>query len=423
MRYTVYNLVVDVKAKLHGASIGDRLQRGLDEGRRNMLKNITPPEMKRNSYIEQALYDQVEIYAIPQDVKYEDIVDIRPLDKDKNLDSINKPLAHLYQRQFDQKNRENIFSINFIDGLKTMSIFRPKHLHKHQHLIVNEINSLTENGTWNTSGNVVNLRLDELNHVTKKASLSFDINNSSAFGSIENFTMTPVNINDYLNTGAAFSWLSFSIPTNMISVKLTMGSNQTDLTTDYYYSTVARPHDGNEFQTGWNLLKYILNNLNTVGNPNPKSIGYIRFDFVTNSQEIPGCNIDSLIVRKGHIYEMTYNSSYCLIDQKTRAWKKMTTKNSDQFPFEEDTYQIIMLETALAIQKDIYASNIGASFDISGIENDLSNAYKNYIANHKEETIEPEQYTDQMGRMGYGYTEGTGRRRHRPDDWFEESQE
>lgn len=423
MRYTVYNLIRDINRKIHGSTITDGFTGQLDEGRRNMIKIIKPPEMKRTAFIEYAVYDEVEKYAIPEDVTYEDIVDIVPIDKDRNLDTIAKPVAHVYQRQFDQKRRDNIFSINWENGVKTMAIYRPKGLKRHQRLVINDIDSISENGSWNTSGNVVNLRLDELNHVSKKASLSFDINDSSSEGSISNFTMKPVDINDYMNVGAAFSFLSFPIPEHLLSVKLTMGSNQTDLTTDFFYQTVTHPHDNNEFTTGWSLLKYMLNDLNSEGNPNPKSIGYIRFDFTTDGQAIPACNIDSLVVRKGKIYEITYNSAYCLIDARTRAWKKFTTANSDEFPFEEDTYQILMLETALVVQKDIYASNIGASFDISGIENDLQSAYQIYFSNHKEEIIEPEQYTDSMGRMAYGYTERVGRSTHRADNWFEQDEE
>lgn len=419
MRYTVYDIIQDVKRKIHGGTITGGIEGSLDEGRRNMLKKLKPPEMKREAYIEQALYDQVDRYAIPEDVKYEDIVDIKELDKYRNLDSICRPLAHVYQRQFNQKNRENIFSINWDSGVKTMSIYRPKHLHKYQHIVINEVNSLTENGTWNTGGNVVNLRLDELNHITKKASLRFDINDSSDTGFIQNFTMRTVDINDYLNIGAAFSWLNIPLPVEMIAVKLTLGSNQSDLTTDYYYSTVNQPHDNNEFVSGWNLLKYMLNNLVSVGNPNPKSIGYIRWDFTTTSKSIPNCNIDSLVARKGYVYEMTYNSAYCLIDAQTRAWKKLTTKNSDQFPFEEDTYQILMLETALVVQKDLYANNQAALGDVTDIKDDLIVAYADYKKNHKAEFIEPEQYTNQMGRFTYGGVQNSGRHCHRQDGWFE----
>lgn len=420
MRYTVYNLITDVKRKIHGGSIPSTIQSALDEGRRNLIGKIKPPEMQRNAYIEQAIYDQVEKYAIPEDVKYEDVVDIKELSCYRNLDTLWKPLSQVYRREFDQKNRDNIFHIGWLSGVKTMDINRPKGLHKYQHIVLNYVNSLTENGSWNVGGNVVNLRLDELNHITKKASLSFDINDSSSSGFIENFTMTPVDIYDYLNTGATFSWLNIPIPQEMVAVKLIMGSNQSDLSTDYYYASVNQPHDNNEFITGWNLLKYMLNNLSSVGNPNPKAIGYLRLEFTTTGKAIPACNMDAIVARKGHVYEMIYNSSYCLIDPQTRAWKKLTTKNSDEFPFEEDTYQLIMLETALVVQKDLYANSMGAQSDVTDIENELVKKYAEYKKQHKAEFIEPNQYTNVMGRQTYGYPYGeSGRHCSRPDGWFQ----
>lgn len=420
-RYTVYDLIIDVKGKIHGGSVPNSIQASLDEGRRNMLRNIKPPEMERKAYIEQAFYRNVDKYAVPEDVKYEDVVDIKRLSSYRNLDTLQTPLAQVYRRQFDAKDRENIFAINYEDGVKTMSIYRPKGLHKNEHVVVNEVNSLTENGTWNVGGNVVNLRLDELNHITRAASLSFDINDSDARGWIENHTMKPVDISDYLNTGAAFSWLSLPIPKNMTSVRLTLGSNQTDLTTDFYGATVNQPHDNNEFTTLWNLLKYMLNNLTSTGNPNPKSVGYIRFDFTTTGAAIPNCNLDSLVVRKGHVYEMVYNSRWCIIDAFTRAWKKKTTVNSDQFPFEEDGYQIIMLETALVVQKNIYANNAASKADVADIESQLADAYSKFRREHKAEFIDPEQRTNIMGRQVYGAGyEGWRHDRHsRPDGWHD----
>ena len=419
MRYTVYDLIIDIKRKVHGASV-TQIQSSLDEARRNLISKVRPPEMERKAYIEQALYDQVEKYAIAEDCKYQDIVDIKKLSHYRNLDTLWKPLAQVYRRQFDQKNRDNIFAINWENGVKTMSIFRPTGLHKYQHIILNECNSLDKNGTWNVGGNVVNLRLDELNHVSKKASLSFDINNSSTTGFIENFTLDSVDINDYMNIGAVFGWINIPIPTAFTSVKLTLGSNTTNLATDLFYATVNQPHDNNEFVTGWNLLKWMLNNLTSVGNPNPKAITYIRFDFNTTGEAIPNCNIDSFIVRKGYVYEMVYNSSYCLIDAQTRAWKKLTTKNSDQFPFEEDSYQLIMLETALVIQKYLYANNAGAASDVTGIEVELQGKYIEYRKKHKDEFIEPEQYSNVMGRQnyGYGYNRESNDHHARPNDWF-----
>lgn len=419
MRYTVYNLITDIKRKIHGGSIPSTIAANIDEGRRNMIGKIRPPEMQRNSYIEQAIYDQVERYAVPEDTKYQDVIDIKELSCYKNLDTLWRPLASVYRRQFDQKNRDNIFYIGWLSGVKTMSINRPKGLHKYQHIVLNYANSLTENGTWNVGGNVVNLRLDELNHVTKKASLSFDINDSFSSGFIENFTMDTVNIYDYLNIGASFTWLNIPIPKELINVKLVMGSNQADLTTDYFYASVNQPHDNNQFIPGWNLLRYMLNNLISVGNPNPKAIGYIRVEFTTTGKAIPGCNLDSIIARKGYVYEMVYNSAYCFIDAATQVWKKFTDKNSDEMPFEEDSYQLLMLESALVVQKDLYANNAGAASDVTSIESELATKYAEYKKNHKGEFIEPEQHTNVMGRQAYGYWYQNNQHCSRPNNWFE----
>jgi hypothetical protein len=300
-----------------------------------------------------------------------------------------------------------------------MSIFHPRGLKEYNHKIVNDVDSLTENGSWNVGGNVVDLRLDELNHITRKASLSFDINNTSNTGFIENFTMRSVNIEDYMNDGAVFVWLNFPIPTEIVSVKLTLGSNTSNLATDLYYATVNQPHDNNSFVVNWNLLKYMLNDVTSVGNPNPKDIKYIRLDFTTTGQAIANCNLNSIMARKGEVYEMSYNSSFCFVDATTGAWKQYTTANSDFIAAEEDTYQILMLESALVVQKNIYGNNAGSMADVTSIETELAKKYKEYKRQHKAEMIEPQQYTNQIGRQYYGYGERyMGRHRHRPDGWF-----
>lgn len=417
-RYTTYNLKQDVKRRVH--SIRVPTDEEIDEGRRNLLKQIKPPEMARVGYIEQALYPKVERYAAPDDLKYEDVIDIKVLDKYHNLDTLAAPLAQVYRREFDQKIRENVFAINWDDGVKTMSIFHPRGLKNCNHITINDVDSLTENGTWNVGGNVVNLRLDELTHITRKASLSFDINNSSATGFITCIGMNSVNLADYLNKGAAFLWLSLSIPKNIVSVKLTLGSDPTDLTNDLYYATVNQPHDNNAFVTQWNLLKYMLNNLNTVGTPNPKALIYMRIDFVTTGLAIPGCHINSVMARKGEVYEIAYNSSYCFIDAFTGAWKKITTEGSDIMPFEEDSYQILMLETTIVTAKNVYGNGVGPKVDTADVTDELKEAYKAYKKSHKAEFIEPNQYTNQMGRQHYG-GQYLGRHDHhsRPEGWFE----
>lgn len=407
MKYTVYDLQVDVKRKLHGGGINN-LPASLDEGRRKMIGVIKPPEMVRSAYFEQALYDQINKYAIAEDVSYDNIIEVKMLSGYRNVDTLDHPLELVYRRQFDQKRRHarNVINITNENGVKYAQLYHPRGLRECQHLLVNDVNSLNQNGTWNVGGNITNLRLDRLNHITGKASLLFDINDSQTTGFIQNFTMNPVNIADYLNVGACFTWLNLPLPREMLTVQITLGSGGPGtLTTDYYTATVNQPHDNNVFINDWNLLKYMLNNLESVGTPNPKAINFVRFDFTTTGKPIPACNLDNIVVRKGVVYYYLYNSAYCIIDPLTRAWKQRTTSNSDILPMEEDTYQILMLETALVEQQILYANNFGAASDVTSIQSELFDKYTEYKLNHTNETLEPTESSYVLGTMYDGWTE------------------
>ncbi len=148
----------------------------------------------------------------------------------------------------------------------------------------------------------------------------------------------------------------------------------------------------------------MLNNLNSVGNPNPKDIKYIRFDFTTTGVPIPNCNIDTLAVRKGVVYQYRYNSQYCIIDPLTKAWKQRTTSNSDILPLEEDSYEILMLETALVEQEYLFANNFGSANDVNSLRSKLFDKYEKYRLKHTDETLELTEETYVLGTMYDGYT-------------------
>lgn len=407
--YNLYQLEQFVNRHTHGVGVSQvaNFLNSIDDGRISLLGKIRPPELVRKMNMEQALYDQIDRYAIPIDLKYEDVIEIKKLSDKRNVDTLEHPLEVVYRRRFDQKRRgaRNVMAIFQENGLKYAKIDHPRGLKECQHLLVNEVDSLTENGTWNIGGNVVDLRLDTLNHVTGKASLQFDINNSATTGFIENFTMTAVDISDYIERGAIFEWLRLSLPRELISVRLTLGSNTSNLATDLYQYTVNQPHDSNEFITDWNLLKFPIRDMTQVGTPNPKQIGYIRIDFTTTGVAMPDCNIDNIVARKGVVYELTYNSRYILMDAVTKSFKKLATSGSDLIVAEEDTYNIFGLEVSLAVQREIYANGTGSMKDITDIENDLKSAYDIYFFEHPSEALLQMDSTHIFGNMYDGYSD------------------
>lgn len=409
--YTVGKLRKDIDSNLHAGGVSGLQDffNTIDKGRIAFIGKVRPEELIRKSYIEQALYPSVNRYACPEDLKYKDIIEIHKLSGYRSPESMEHPLMLVYKRRNDQKrtNARNTISINYENGVKYMEIFHPQGLRGHQHRVIHNCDSLTDNGSFNTGGNVVNLKEDKLNHVIGHGSLSFDINNSSSSGFIENFTLESFDISDFLQKGAAFAWLDLPIPKEMENVKLTLGSNPLNLATDLYTSSVNQPHDNNEFTTGWNLLKYMLNNLQTIGFPNPKKMIYIRFDFTTTGKEIPNCHLDNILVRTGEVFDVTYNSSYILIDANTKAWKKIATDNGDIIIAEEDTYNCFMKECTLAAQKELYGSGIAAQSDVSDVAADLAEEYQKYRMEHKSEALLVEDSIHIYGNVYDGYSDDT----------------
>lgn len=390
--YTLYNLRQDIDSNLHAGGVSQlqNFYNTVDKARRAMIGRIRPEELIRKAYLEQVLYPHVDRYAVPEDLKYDDVIEIQKLSSYRNVDSQTNPLEMVYRRRWSQKRRgqKNVMNVGYENGIKYARLYDPRGQHDSYHYVtIHNCDSLTENGTWNTGGNVIKLKEDKLNHVIGHGSLSFDIDNSSTTGFIENFTLESFALDDFLQKGAVFNWLNLSLPQELTSVKLTLGSNTSDLTTDLYESTVNQPHDSNEFTTGWNLLKFMLNNLTTIGAPNPKDLKYIRITFTTTGASIPNCNLDNIIARVGNVYEVTYNSAWCFMDAASKAFKKIPTANSDLIVAEEDTYQILMMEATLMAQREIYGSGGAAKSDVYDVSGDLERAYEKYLKEHKSEAL------------------------------------
>lgn len=422
MFYTIYNIKQDVNANLPGGGI-DQLQNffnTFDKGRRAMIGKVRPEELIRTAYLEDALYPAVDKYAVPEDMKYDDVIQIARLAGYRNVDTMEHPLEMVYRRRFGQKrgSAANVMNIGYDNGIKYARIFRPtsgsriggsntNNALNCEYRVIHNCDSLSENGTWNVGGNVVNLREDRLNHIIGRGSLSFDINGSDTSGFIENFTLTPFSILEFLKRGAAFAWLNLSIPRELTSVRFTMGSNSDDLSTDLYYATVNAPHDNSEFITGWNLLKYMFQNLNMVGTPNPSVLTYIRFDFTTTGEPIPNCNLDNIMERQGDVFEMTYNSSYIVRDRTTGMWKKIPTDNTDIIVAEEDTYELLIDEVTLAAQKESYQASPAASSSIDSVAIRLAEKYKKFKMEHKSEGMLASDSIHVFGNVYDGYSDDT----------------
>lgn len=413
--YIVQELAEDINSKLGNGSVNVNVAdfyARIDEGRRKMLRKISPPELVRQAYLEEAIYDQVNAYAIPSDLEGDKVINLRKLSGYRNVDRMERPLEQVYRRRFDQyrQGSRNVFSINYTNGLKTMSLFRPNGLPTHQSLCINEADSLTQGGTWTTGGNVVNLNFDKLKYISGHGSISFDFNNSATTGFLELTLTNPVDLFTFLERGAVFTWLDISNFLILSSVKLILESTPGQ----YFEMTVNSPHDSNVWQNDWNLLKYQLSSMTTVNAPNPRAITKVRFEFVTTGLVMNGCHLDNIVARRGQVYEIAYESAYIIKDANTGAWKKRATSPTDIVLAEEDTYQILMLESAISVLEEATNSTEYTNSHITRLKRELSGtpgdrhdpgAYRLYSEAHPSEEILKQDTMWIFGNMYDGLSE------------------
>lgn len=371
MQYTVNKLFNDLKRNIHKGSLNQTsdIFGAAEEGVRAMLARIYPPELERSAFIEQALYNHVNRYIVPEDMNGDMVISMKSLPGRHVVGNWLNPLTQIPSEYFGQgvsqdqygfggryyggnggndwgnMFRSNSIAIQNENGIKFILL---PDMNSGDARLINKIESLTENGSWNTYGNIVNLRNDPLRYIGGNGSLAFDFNSSGTTGALENYTMQSVDLYDFVGVGANFLWFDITDWQQVISAKLIWASSLTD----WYEYTVTAPHDNNQFVDGWNLLRFPFQNMTTIGTPNPRAINRIRIEFQTTGMPQINCHVNSLISRKGRVYLVNYYSAYCFRDSQTNAWKQSPTSGNDIINLEQDAYEILLKETADALTQE-----------------------------------------------------------------------
>ncbi len=412
---TVGQLKLDLFRDISPASPDDSrdLNGAIEQAAEEMLSFIKPKDLSKRTTIENALYDQVNRYTCPEDLDTNKIMQWTRLKGMKEVGDWFNPMTQVTNLAFDQATRNhdselNIFTIEYQSGKKFIKVSDMRQ-EGNSGLTLAQMNSITEDGTWLTFGNVVNLQTDNLTYVSGSGSLRFDINDSGNIGGIENFNMTPFNIKDFLNVGKIFSWLDVPNLRQIQTVTLDLFSSLTD----YYSITVSSPHDTDQFQLEWNLLGFALDSstMNTVGTPNPAAINHVKVTFVTNGTlNMNSVRMDNIVARKGSVYGIQYVSNQLFQDPITGLFKSRPTLDSDLITLEYNSYQVFRGYCASILAEELVSNNT----DVAKIDEKRDRAIAIYKNKNKEEYIDE---TQTMRRFGveYGYRNRFGRSNYKHD--------
>lgn len=399
MSYSILDLKNDLEGTLHGTTNNQiqNLDGVINRAARQLLLDLDPQETKRTVEFVAPIFNTVFDYPIAADVKGNKIIDIFP-----QVQRIPQDIwSQAYNQAFDVAKQnifsmQNMFTLNFNSSLKTLRVNAPW---LNPPIIINEIDSITNNGTWTVGGTASNLTVNNTNFAQGAGALQFDI--TTGAGWIENSDMVAVDLSEVLNQSSLFDWVRIPTGANLTSVNLRFGSSSTD----YYTLTVTATQQGTAFVNGFNLEEYPWEDCTVVGSPDPSAINYARITLNVTA-DMAGCLVNGLNSILGTVLQYSYYSKYMFRDAITGAYQETVTDDSNLVNLDTESYNLLFNQVAyLAVQQQ---QGRDSSSDGAFFKNAYDTGIIRYKSMYKSELQKPQGSYYLMAPRGYGRIIGRG---------------
>jgi len=227
-----------------------------------------------------------------------------------------------FMKQFDIKKAENTFVIEYVNGVKTLRLSKELKART----VLSEMDNLTIGGTITGSGDVTDLDVDYLDHVSGSASVKFNLSGSTGQGIITVDLTAGVDVETLEKLGAMFTWLKFPLASALTSVRLRVGSSSSA----YSEQTVTAAHDRAFADDAWMLLRQLLSTSTDTGTPDYTAIKYVQIAInYTAGTARNGVKLDNITMALGEAWEVVYYSDYLFTDSTGTTWKDTPTADTD----------------------------------------------------------------------------------------------
>ena len=398
--YSVLDLKNDLEGVLHGTTNNQiqNLDGVINRSARQLLLDLDPQETKRTVEFVAPIFNTVFDYPIAADVKGNKIIDIFPqvqrIPQDIWLQSYNQAFDVMKQNIFSM---QNMFTMNFNSSLKTLRVNAPW---LNPPIIVNEIDSITNNGTWATGGTGSNLEVNNTNFAQGASSLQFDV--AIGTGYIENSSMIAVDLSNVVNQASMFTWVYVPVGANLTSVTLRWGSSSGD----YYSKTVTQTQQGTAFVNGWNLCQFEWATATVVGAPDDTAIDYARVSVVIATANATAVKVNGLNSILGTILQYSYYSKYLFRNASTGAYQETVLDDSDLINLDTESYNLLFNQVAFLAAQQQQGSDSG--YDGQLFKQAYDDGVKRYKSMYKSELQKPQSTYYGMPPRGYGRIIGRG---------------
>lgn len=379
MSYTIQDLKSDISGLSHGTDISHitNLSELIWRAGRKVLGRLDPRETRRIQNLTNPIHDKIYNCTLPTDMKR--IVDIRPQVKRNRDDKMRQRFGKTFD--IEKAIQDDILTVQHDSSRKFLRL--SKNISPAP-TVVNDLNSLTDNGTWSASGDATNVAEDTQFFISGSTSIKFDLTSD---GGIVNNDMTEVDLSTHEDISTLFVWVYFPDASIITNVDLRWGSS----TTTYWNATETDQYDSTAFRNGWNQLGFAWNGATKTGSPDSSVIDYLRVQ-VTSTEADTDIRVDNITSSLGEIWEIVYYSNL-LFRNSSGTWINKPTSDSDIINLDEDSYNILLMEVMIEVSRQVAGED--ATFDINEAEKDLYGTgnrvglYQLYNKKYPGEAIKP----------------------------------
>lgn len=386
MAYNIQKLKADLTGVIHGTTLNKvvNLNGIIDRSARQLLQDIDPQETKRILQFATPIFETVYTYFLSPDVKGNAIIDIRP--------QVNRLPSEVFNQDYNQQfsrgiaaSLANQFTIQWNQGIRTILVNAPL---LNTGVIVNYASSIDQNGTWTVGGNASNLVVNPVNFLAGGGALMFDLSAGApgSTGFLENSTMQPVNLEDFVNFATWFLYTFLPTASVFSSVKLRFGSSAAD----YYEVDATQTQANTAFENGWNLLSYLWAGAPQTGTVDASAITYLRVEWTYDGTAQFGVMLNDIASRLGQIMEYEYYSKYMFRNNVTNAFQETVTDDSNLINLDTDSYNLLFNQVAYltaqqlqGLDAEFYDGNFFLQQYMGGVER--------YKGRYKSEIQKPRQ--------------------------------
>lgn len=343
--YTRSNLISGINRRTHNKQgMFVDINATCNDAVRKVAREVDLKTTKRKIALTPGLFNNEYEYACPSDLKDYSIIDI-----DQQVARADKEFNLVPPQEFRTNRKLSDIAIDDYNGMRVLLVNSKV---DSQSLTLSELDSLTSGGgTWETVGDATSLAVDTDDYFSGNASLKFNILSGAATAGIKNTSLNSFDLTEYLGgNSAVFVRAKIASVTYLTSYTLKIGSDSSN----YYTKTITAKNDGTAFVDGWNILRFDLASLTTVGTPVLTACDYIEVYMNKSTSKAAGSDykFDIITLKKGKNSYVHYYSSFGWQDT-TGTYKRNSTLSSDYLVADDGEFDLCVLAGVTIAKREL----------------------------------------------------------------------